>query len=183
MQALAVLIAAAAALGGSASKDPRFIDSRVETVVLGDTSSGQSFVSRLGGNAVDIGGGMAVFRYAGTAELLELVAYPGGEPYQFWEVRLRRGRGTEPNAKLVAGGKPFRSGRGIQLGLTISEVVRLLGEPQEQSETKGRLNFVYRCTSEATCPALKRVNMPEYKGRYSFLDGRLVECEWGYPYP
>jgi hypothetical protein len=182
---ISLIVALGAAQAGPAvSENPRFLDTQVGPVHLRDDVSGKAFVVRFGGKESEPDLGLPVFRYlnAGRTEVLDLVMHPGGLRYEFMQVRIRRARRSEPNTTPVDYDS-FQSGRGVHLGLSIPEVIRLLGAPQEEKAEGSERTLVYRCTSSAVCPILTEVNMPEYQGRYFFLDGTLVRCEWGYPYP
>ncbi len=186
MLRLVLVVALSCGLRQSAGPaDTSFVDTHVGAVSLADEASGKAFVLRYGGHEFEPDLGLRVFRYvnAGKNEVLDLVMHPGGVRYEFMVFRLRRPRGAEATTATVAGLESFRSGRGVRLGLTVAELARVLGAPLRQSVSGGNGVMVYRCTSQATCPTLKQVNMPAYEGKYSFRGGILVACEWGYPYP
>ena len=167
------------------AEDPPFVDTKVGSVQLADEASGKAFVLRFGESHPETQFGFAVFSYANASrsETLELVAHPGGMLHEFMEFRLARtGRGNA-RGTVAAGEASFHSGRGVHLGLSIEELIRLLGKPHDEVPDGGDRTLVYRCTSPTTCPVLSRVNMPAYEGRYSFQDGALVAFRWGYPYP
>ena len=168
----------------STTGEPQFVDLRVGSVQLGSTASGEAFVRSFGGHEVEGDGGVAEFRYLnGTkTELLELVMHPGGERYQFMELRVRRPSSSELQSTQVAGIDSFLTGQGLHLGLTVERVTRILGAPHTQTSSGRSRGLHYRCTS-AGCPFLKKVNMPLYHGNYFFADGILVSLEAGYEYP
>ena len=171
--------------GPSLAKDPGFVDPQVDSVRLGDAASGKAFVLRFNGKGFEPSVSLWAFRYlnAGKTEVLDLIMFPGSVAYEFTWVALRRPRAAEPSATPIPGCKSFRSARGIHLGLSVEEVIALLGAPQKRTHQGTGQTLVYRCTSLTLCPILREVNMPEYEGNYVFRDGILVNCEWGYPYP
>jgi hypothetical protein len=174
-------LAAAEPMAGN----PQFLDLRVESVGLADRASGEAFVRRSGGRESESDGSLPTIKYANpaTGELLALVMHPGGLRFQFMEYRIRRMHPGEAAGTRVVGGESFRTGRGVHLGLTAEELVRTLGAPHKQTRKGHRRVLRYGCTSSATCPILKEVNMPEYSATYVFQDGVLVDVEAGYPYP
>ncbi len=175
-------------LGSTESREignPQFIDLRVSSVELGSVPTGEAFVRRNGGREVEVDGGLPLYRYVNTpkTEVLELVMHPGGQRYEFMEFHIRRPSPAEVQVCPVAAVDSFLTGRGLHLGLTIDEVVSVLGAPQQQAGSGRSRGLHYRCTSPKTCPILEQVSMPEYHGRYFFADGKLVTVESGYAYP
>jgi hypothetical protein len=166
-------------------KDPAFLDTHVASVQLADEASGKAFVLRFGGQEFEPDLGLPVFRYvnASRSEVLDLVMHPGGSRYEIMQFRIRRARPAEPKATAAAGLASFRTGRGVYLGLTVAEVIQVLGNPHQQSGRGDDRVLVYRCDSAATCPVLKQVNMPAYEATYTFRRGALDAVECGYPYP
>jgi hypothetical protein len=175
------LAAAPVAAAPSAS----FVDVRIESVELGNVATGEAFVRRFGGEESEPDAGFSLYRYlnASKTEVLDLVMHPGGVRYEFMEFRLRRTKTSESKSSPVVAVDSFRTGRGLRLGLTAEEVLRILGAPHQQTSSGKRRTLQYRCTSRVTCPVLKLVNMPEYYGTYSFVSGILVSIESGYMYP
>ncbi len=180
-----LLLAALGGLPGAAAGDPQFVDTQIGPVQLADQASGRAFVLGAGGHEPEPRFGVTTFRYANKSktETLNLVKHPGGVRYAFMQFRVGRADGSEMQRMATVGLDTFRSGRGVHLGLRAQEVIRLLGQPNEQRTDGTDRTFFYRCSSTETCPVLKRVKMPQYAGRYSFKGGLLVAFEVGYPYP
>jgi hypothetical protein len=178
-------VVAVALCAAASSPVALFIDTRVGPVQLADEVSGKAFVLQFGGNEFEPDAGLPVFRYfnADRTEVLDLVMHPGGLHYEMMQFRIRRTRSAEPKPVPVAEQGSFRTGRGVHLGLTVEELIRLLGPSHQESGTGGDRTLIYRCTSATSCPVLTRVNMPAYEGKYSFRSGVLVAVECGFPYP
>jgi hypothetical protein len=170
---------------GAVAEDPPFVDTHVATVHLADGASGKAFVLRFGGQEFEPALGLPVFRYfnASRSEVLDLVMHPGDSPYEIMQFRIRRARPAEHTETPVVGLTSFRTGRGVYLGLTVAELIQVLGEPHRRTGGGDDRVLVYRCNSAATCPVLKQVNMPAYEGKYTFHKGTLDAAEFGYPYP
>jgi hypothetical protein len=175
----------APAAQATAADDPPFVDIHIGSVTLASASSGQAFVSRFPGHVREVDGSLPFVRYVNAAntELLDLVLHPGGQATEFMEFRVRRFRTADAPTAAVASVDAFRTGRGLRLGLTVSEVVDLLGPPDQRTSSGRSEGLHYRCASARRCPILQRTNMPLYYGRYFFTDGHLAAFEGGLQYP
>jgi hypothetical protein len=176
---------AALVLGASpASGNPAFLDPAIAGVVLGDDQSGRAFVEQYGTPLRESTLPLTPLRYVSSAntEILELVIHPGDVVNSFAQFRVIRANGARGPATPTRVSS-FVSVKGVHLGLTLPDVVHLLGPPSQRVGTGGTVTLEYRCTSRADCPDLARVNMPEYEGRYVFRLGVLEQFEAGYPYP
>jgi hypothetical protein len=87
----------------------------------------------------------------------------------------------------------FKSGKGIELGTDSSNVVSILGKPNEISSENGVDIFLYEIKDPIYYPNekidnqandfLNLFNMPSYYGNYKFRNGKLIEFGFGFPYP
>lgn len=116
----------------------------------------------------------------GRTEVMTLLQHPGARRFNISEVRVKSFRAADdslpvfPDSPIV-----FRTGRGVRLGATKEDVMTRLGAPTEESEEELR----YRLTAETARAWLKLHNYPEYRAVYVFRQDRLVEFEFGFPYP
>jgi hypothetical protein len=165
------------------SADPRFLDDQVGPVQLADVASGRAFVLRFPGPEPEPAFGLTVYRYtnANRSEVLELFCHPGCERYEFMEFRV--GAPADAKGAPATSLASFQSGRGVHLGLTVEQLIQLLGKPHGEKSEAGARILLYHCSSSTACPVLGRVGMPAYAARYSFRSGVLVAFESGYPYP
>jgi hypothetical protein len=180
---LATAILAAAVFNASAG-DPKFWDPVVSGITLEDVRSGKAFVMRHDPLAQEPEDDFPQFRClnADGTEVLELILHYGSERYAFGQFRLRRPTPAEATRGKRAAVPSFVTGKGLHLGLTIEEVIALLGAGQRR-EHSGEVSLRYFCDSVQACPGLQRVNMPQYEAIYRFRAGQLVSFEGGYPYP
>jgi len=180
---LATAILAAAVFNASAG-DPKFWDPVVSGITLEDVRSGKAFVIRHDPLAQEPADDFPQFRCLNTdgTEVLELVLHYGSERYAFGQFRLRRPTPAEATRGKKAAVPSFVTGKGLHLGLTIEEVIALLGAGQRR-EHSGEVSLRYFCDSVQACPGLQRVNMPQYEAIYNFRAGQLFSFEGGYPYP
>ena len=180
---LLILVAYGGLAQRSAAADPRFVDDQLGPVQLANVASGGAFVLRFPGSEPEPEFGLTVYRYtnASRSEVLELFCHPGCERYEFMEFRVQAG--SEAKGAAVTSLTSFQSGRGVHVGLTVRQLIQLLGEPHGEKSEAGVRTLFYRCSSSAVCPVLQRVGMPAYQARYSFRSGVLVAFESGYPYP
>lgn len=78
--------------------------------------------------------------------------------------------------------RAFETEEGIRLGMSVIEVERRLGPPQDRLATDGEEIRLYRI-ADSGHPFLKQHNMPVYFGRYVFRDAGLVNFEFGFETP
>lgn len=76
----------------------------------------------------------------------------------------------------------FTSGKGIHLGMSRNEVVRILGSNFVEHPQQDERVISYRIDDKDS-PMLQRHNAPAYYGQYHFKDNRLVKFEMGFEFP
>jgi hypothetical protein len=164
--------------------DPKYWDPVIADVTLEDPSSGKAFVMRHSPEAYQPDDDFPQFRLLSSegTEVLVLLQHHGAERYGFGQFRVRRSSSVEGKRLKKGSLQHFVSGKGVRLGLTIEQLVVLLGAGQ-RDDGKGVVSLRYSCSSGQTCPGLQQVNMPAYEAIYRFQRGTLVEFEAGYPYP
>ncbi|MEK6750386.1 MAG: hypothetical protein AABY83_14500 [Pseudomonadota bacterium] len=78
----------------------------------------------------------------------------------------------------------FISGKGLALGITTTEVQRLLGAPHQRiGPDGGDVTYQYRIDNFADSDFLKFYGLPVYFGEYRFRQGRLTYLHVGFEYP
>jgi len=153
-------------------------------VALKDAKSGARFLEKNGvGTTADDGLLHNFYSSASGSEVLDLVRHPGDVRDSFSEVSILRGDCFPLGAPNVTE-KEFTSARGVRLGLSASEVRRILGKPHEVKKTKsGKTKYRYFCDDPVKCPTLAKYNLPTYTAVAEFRSGRLVRYSFGYDYP
>lgn len=80
--------------------------------------------------------------------------------------------------------KNFKTGKGIQLGMTLENFKKKIGTKKFKVEMKNRetkITIELDYTSNESF--LKFYNMPNYLGEYYFKNDRLIAFEFGFPTP
>jgi hypothetical protein len=174
----------AAAVFSASAGAPKFWDTVVSGVTLEDVDSGKAFVMRHSPIAQEPEDDFPQVRClnADGTEVLELILHYGAERYAFGQFRVRKPSPAEATQGKRTAVPSFVTGKGLHLGLTLDDVVALLGAGQRR-ERSGEVSLRYFCDSPQACPGLQSVNMPQYEAIYRFRAGQLVSFEGGYPYP
>ncbi len=166
-------------------KRSTFIEQMVAGLSLMDADSGNRFLTRNGsGHVVELYGFMTIsFLSSNGSEMLEIIRPPGAERTAFAEFRVRKVTMDEETTAPRVAIRTFKSGRGVSIGMEEKAVLDVLGKPTEK-DTEGAVEkYVYRCADQRSCPVLRAINMPIYKGIYIFHNSRLIEMRCGFPYP
>ena len=117
-------------------------------------------------------------------EVLTFFFHPGGEVMAFSEFKVS----LVSEAKLT--GKPiklariasFVSGKGIKLGLSKAQLIKILGPPQQSSSAGGATILDYRI-QDPEAGQLLGYPAELYYGTYAFKAGKLAEFRFGFRYP
>jgi hypothetical protein len=114
-----------------------------------------------------------------SSQALALIFHPGGIALDVAEAIVETA-GENPTYPRFPGGAPrFQSARGIHLGMSKSEVTRILGSADSASDHV----LEYRITKENGGRWLEERNLPVYFGTYEFRDGKLFRFSFGFEYP
>jgi hypothetical protein len=153
-------------------------------VALEDATSGHAFVMRHGLEVFEPDDDFPQVRVLNSdgTELLALLQHYGAQRHEFGQFRVRRPSPIDAKRGKRGAQTSFVSGKGVRLGLTVEEVVDLLGTGAQETRDL-QVTLHYACSSTRACPGLGRVNMPSYEAIYRFQNGKLVSFEGGYPYP
>lgn len=164
--------------------DPTYFETGIADVALLSSVSGQQFIDTNGiGTTSDDGLMHNFYSNAAYSEILDLIFHPGDVRYSFSEVMLFR-PDCFPLGAAPTKIKSFVSSKGIELGLRMADVRRILGKPHEVKTGKsGRATYKYFCDDPAKCPSLAKYNVPTYTAVAEFTGGRLVKYSFGYDYP
>jgi hypothetical protein len=125
----------------------------------------------------------ARFVSSNGAQELVLFAPYGAVEDEYSEVEVRA---AGPEA-LVLKDLPvdtFKTGRGVELGMTAPEVEALFGNCFKSREKKGQeLFFEYEIDAADRDPDLKTYGFPVYFAEYEFEKGKLTRFRFGFAYP
>ena len=76
----------------------------------------------------------------------------------------------------------FVTAKGIKLGLSKVEVIKILGGKFEIVEKEKGVKIIkYNIKGKEKFEVLKKYNVPEYFGEYIFKNDKLVEFSFGFP--
>lgn len=117
-----------------------------------------------------------------STEILTVYIHYGGYRNEYCELRI-----SEPEGGSVRAALPiarFTSGRGVKLGLSVAEVVRMFGNtPARDIGNNGNVRLSYAIKDFAASTFLQRFNYPSYYARFSFEHDQLIDYRFGFEYP
>ena len=158
---------------------PAGADEAIAGLVLGDAESARALIGDF--RPETIGYGFSHYRFANRdrTEVMVLVQPPGAEEFAISQVRVRAVAAEESLPFFPDRPPHFVTALGVHVGATKEEVKAVLGVPKTETDDK----LLYRLTKETAPSWLASRNMPEYRAVYQFRNGRLVDFEFGFPYP
>lgn len=142
-------------LNGIRLRDPRTVEKVFKTTDnLIDPNDDQTEVTNEQGN-----------------QLLTMYFLPGDVINQFSQFKVEY-NSQNKTTDLKLGEKEFVTGKGIRLGTTEKELIKVLGQPKEKRNESGLTIYLYRQEGEGL-----------YFGNYYFQGGRLIRFWFGEEYP
>jgi hypothetical protein len=170
---------------------PKVADFSVAGIKLNDAKSSRAVLGRKISSGTDpalieddteMPHAMAINK-AGT-QVLTLYVHYGGEIMAFSEFRVSLASETKLTGKPIklAGVATFVTGKGIKLGLSEAQLIKILGPPQERSSVSGAVILEYRI-EDPEAGQLLHYPADLYYGTYSFKAGKLTEFRFGFHYP
>ncbi|HEX5055431.1 MAG TPA: hypothetical protein VFX02_02930 [Gammaproteobacteria bacterium] len=165
-----------ASLNAFAAEPPLFFDSGVNGLMLEDKKSGQSFLSDQFPDQ-DLTGFSFWFSNDDDSETLAVFIHPEDTVFNAAEILVRASLPKESFPKFLGLKGAFETEKGIKLGITAEDVIKILGKP---TAIKGDA-YLYRV--EDSKYLLDTYNLPIYYGEYTFNEGRLIGFKFGFEYP
>jgi hypothetical protein len=119
---------------------------------------------------------------SGTQELVLFAPYGAvSDEYSEVEVKLA---GPEALALRDLPIETFKSGRGVELGMSVAQVQALFGTCLKSREKTGKEQFFeYEIEGADRDAELKNFGYPVYYAEYEFRDGKLTRFRFGFAYP
>jgi len=118
----------------------------------------------------------------GGQELVLFAPY-GAVSDEYAEAEVREA-GPEALALRDLPIESFKTGRGVELGMTAQQVQGLFGTCFKSREKTGPdLFFEYEIDNADSDPDLKKYGYPVYYAEYEFKSGKLVRFRFGFAYP
>jgi hypothetical protein len=186
-----VLLGSATFVSAGPKSIPRVADLSIAGIKLDDAKSSRAVLGREISSSTDpaliednaeMPHAIAVNK-AGT-QVLTLYVHYGGEVMAFSEFRVSLASETNLTGKPIklAGVATFVTGKGIKLGLSEAQLIKILGPPQERSSGSGAVILDYRI-EDPEAGQLLHYPADLYYGTYSFKAGKLTEFRFGFHYP
>lgn len=117
------------------------------------------------------------------AQELVLFAHFGAVEDEYAEVEVRVA-GAEALALKDLPIETFKTGRGVELGMSASQVQALFGTCFKSRQKTGQdLFFEYEIENADRDEELKNFGYPVYYAEYEFKSGKLVRFRFGFAYP
>ena len=118
----------------------------------------------------------------GAQELVLFAAF-GADEDQYSEVEVKAA-GAEALVLHDLPVEEFKTGRGVELGMSVADVQALFGTCFKSREKKGEeLFFEYEIAAADRDPELKTFGFPIYYAEYEFQKGKLTRFRFGFAYP
>jgi hypothetical protein len=118
----------------------------------------------------------------GAQEMI-LFAHYGAVSDEYAEVEVRIA-GAEALALKDLPIESFKTGRGVELGMTSGQVLSLFGTClKTRQKTGAELFLEYEITEADRDPELKSFGYPIYYAEYEFSNDKLVRYRFGFAYP
>lgn len=125
----------------------------------------------------------ARFVSSNGAQELVLFAHYGAidDEYAEAEVRIANAEALAlPDLPIES----FKTGRGVELGMSVAQVQALFGTCfKSRQKTGSELFFEYEIENADRDGDLKNFGYPVYYAEYEFNDGKLVRFRFGFAYP
>ncbi len=125
----------------------------------------------------------ARFVSSSGAQELVLFSHYGAVDDEYAEAEVRLA-GSEAIALNDLPIESFKTGRGVELGMTVAQVQALFGTCfKSRQKTEQGLFFEYEIANADRDSDLKTFGYPLYYAEYEFVGGRLVRFRFGFAYP
>ncbi|WP_295559761.1 hypothetical protein [uncultured Hyphomicrobium sp.] len=117
------------------------------------------------------------------AQELVLFAHYGAVDDEYAEVEVRVA-GAEAIALKDLPVEVFKTGRGVELGMSVAQVQSLFGTCVKTRQKTGSELFIeYEIEAADRDPDLKTFGYPVYYAEYEFQRGKLARFRFGFAYP
>jgi hypothetical protein len=125
----------------------------------------------------------ARFTNSNGAQELVLYAHYGADPDEYAEAEVGIS-GAEAMTLKDLPVDTFKSGRGVELGMSVKEVEDLFGSCLKSRQKSGdELLLEYEIGKADQDDELKTFGYPVYYAEYEFKGGKLVRFRFGFAYP
>lgn len=159
------------------------LDTAVGGIILHDVVSSEAILGDLE-NSLNLKAALpyAIFSDHENEVYLKVTCFPGSSKNQVSVFEIGKTvKEDEPGKVMIL--PKLKTGQGIELGVSLNEVVSRLGPCHEKKE-EGPLTKIRYVKEKKSSPFLRRNNMPIYLANYYFsAEKRLVKFDFGFVYP
>jgi len=182
---------------------PQCVDISISDVILRDTISSRLI---LGAENIIPNQDRPPFTFQflnrQKTQLLTCEFSPGDFPYSLSEFKVQMNIADESKLNIDSLGSKiiiledilsFKSGKNIEIGIDVIEVIKILGKPINIENEEGSDIFHYELKNPLDYPDenpepviiefLNSFRSHLYYGIYKFRNGKLIEFSFGFPYP
>ena len=169
----------------AAAELPREVDLMVSGIRLNDGSSARlPFGAQMQLDDPDSDRPKAFICNADRTEKLTLVYYEGDTSYIISEFQVERVETryvdcVQPPRQIDR----FVSGKGIQLGMTRSDITHIFGNDYNEQPQLDEVVISYRIDNKNESGFLQNNSAPAYYGQYHFKQDKLVRFSFGFEFP
>ncbi len=116
------------------------------------------------------------------SERLQLFTHPGYGLHEFAmaEIRVKAASEMPCRGCVKFPEEQYISSRGIKIGMSENELLKILGEPRQKTTYKGALVYNYWLMNTENRRFLARYNHEKWFGDYYFKDGKLCQYHIGF---
>ena len=119
-----------------------------------------------------------------STEILIATFHPGNYRWEFSEFNVMRfSKKNKESVTLLKKINQFSTYKRIYLGITLNDLIKILGENFKKEIIDDLLLLKYQIDDYKNSSFLKFYNLPYYYGKYYFRNDILIEMKFGFKYP
>mgnify|MGYP002640574114 CR=1 FL=1 len=163
---------------------PNWADSGVMSINLADTSGVKQILGSPMDNLIEPDDEFPYVCYSNMerTEYWKLIFHPGSVGNSFNEFEVGK-YASELSCITLRRDGSIKSNKGIKLGMTMKEVIAVLGQNYKTSNGGSELQYTYNVLEEGSSVFMSHYNMQLYLGIYRFREGHLEWFKFGFEYP
>lgn len=181
---LVLIVSGALAAAAEARCRMKAPDTSISDIVLTDRESAKRVVGS-GAKIFESEDDLPHARFVSTngAQELVLFSHYGADEDEYAEVEVRVGSAEALTLQDLPV-ESFKTGRGVELGMSVREVQALFGTCfKTRQQTGQELFFEYEIANADRDPELKGFGYPVYYAEYEFRRGKLIRFRFGFAFP
>lgn len=115
-----------------------------------------------------------------TQELM-LILFPGSGYNDVYQFKVKYNLVKIRDSDKILNDSNFKTESGIKLGITKSELIKIKGNSYLMSDNNNIIQ--YQITESDNQNFLQKYNLPIYYSKYTFVNDKLQDFEFGFEYP